>query len=249
MSKTAKKVIEQAKSWIGCKESDGSHKKIIDVYNSHKPLARGYKLQYTDLWCAGFVSAVAIKLGYTDIIPTECGCQKMIGLFKKLGSWIENENRVPTPGEIIFYDWQDSGSGDSQGWSDHVGIVEAVNGSTITVIEGNYNNAVGRRQIAVNGKRIRGYGIPKYDAEPVEPKTVTLKLTELKKGSTGEQVEAVQRILASYGYNLGNNNPFDGKFQKLTDAAVREFQDGNGLPITGKVDAQTWAALVGGAIP
>jgi hypothetical protein len=251
MSKTAKKVIDQAKSWIGSKESDGSHKKIIDVYNSHKPLARGYKMKYTDSWCATFVSAVAIKLGYTDIIPTECGCQKMIDLFKKLGSWIENENRVPAPGEIIFYDWQDSGSGDNQGWSDHVGIVEAVNGNTITVIEGNYNNAVGRRQIAVNGKGIRGYGVPKYDAEPVEKpvekptKTIAIVMAELKKGSKGKQVEVLQRILSSYGCNLGSNNPFDGSFGPKTDTAVRAYQKAHGLTVDGIVGAKTWASLLG----
>lgn len=30
------KVVEKMRSWIGCKESDGSHKKIIDLYNSHQ---------------------------------------------------------------------------------------------------------------------------------------------------------------------------------------------------------------------
>lgn len=50
MARYASKVVAQAEAWIGCKESDGSHKKIIDVYNSHKPLARGYKLKYTDAW-------------------------------------------------------------------------------------------------------------------------------------------------------------------------------------------------------
>lgn len=252
MSKYASKVLEQARAWIGCKESDGSHKKIIDVYNSHKPLARGYKMKYTDSWCATFVSAVAIKLGYTDIIPTECGCQKMIDLFKKLGSWIENENRVPAPGEIIFYDWQDSGNGDNQGWSDHVGIVEAVNGNTITVIEGNYNNAVGRRQIAVNGKTIRGYGVPKYDAEPVKQpvekpttKAIAIGMAELKKGSKGKQVEVLQRILSTHGYNLGSNNPFDGSFGPKTDTAVRAYQKAHGLTVDGIVGAKTWASLLG----
>lgn len=28
------KVVEIAKGWLGCKESDGSHKKIIDTYNA-----------------------------------------------------------------------------------------------------------------------------------------------------------------------------------------------------------------------
>ena len=83
------------------------------------------------------------------------------------------------------------------------------------------------------------------DGEAVAVKDVTLVLPVLQMGDKGEAVEAVQRILSTYGYHLGNNNPYDGKFQKLTDAAVREFQDGNGLPIMGKVDARTWAALVG----
>jgi hypothetical protein len=242
MSKTAKKVIELARSWIGCKESDGSHKKIIDTYNSHKPLARGYKMKYTDEWCATFVSAVSIALGYTDIIPTECGCQRMIDLFKKLGAWVENENRTPKPGEVIFYDWQDDGKGDNKGWSDHVGIVEAVAGGVITVIEGNYKNAVGQRKIAVNAKNIRGFGVPKYDAEPV---TFTIQLQELRKGSTGDQVEAFQRILASYGYNLGSNNPFDGKFGDMTEAAVKAFQKANGRTVDGVIGPKTAAALLG----
>lgn len=158
-------IIKQAESWVGRKESDGSHQAIIDVYNSHKPLARGYRVKYTDAWCATFVSAVSIKCGYTAIIPTECGCPNMIQLFKKLGEWKEDDSYKPDPGDIIFYDWQDSGSGDNQGNPDHVGVVEKVSGDTITVIEGNKNNAVGRRTIKVNSRYIRGYGLPKYTEE------------------------------------------------------------------------------------
>ena len=44
MAKYASKVVAQAKAWIGYNEANGSHKAIIDVYNSHKPLARGYKV-------------------------------------------------------------------------------------------------------------------------------------------------------------------------------------------------------------
>ena len=35
------KVVKTAQAYLGCKESDGSHRKIIDGYNAHKPLARG----------------------------------------------------------------------------------------------------------------------------------------------------------------------------------------------------------------
>ncbi len=174
MAAYASEVVKQAKAWLGYKESDGSHKKIIDIYNGHKPLAQGYKVKYTDAWCATFVSAVAIKLGYTDIIPTECSCPRMITLMKKKGIWIENENRTPKAGDIIFYDWEDNGRGDDRGDSDHVGIVEKVSNGVITVIEGNYSNSVKRRSIAVNGKYIRGYAVPKY-TKPVAASTTQPK--------------------------------------------------------------------------
>ena len=159
------KVVSIAQSYIGCKESDGSHRKIIDLYNSHKPLARGYAMKYTDAWCSTFASAVAIAAGLTDIIPTECGCEKHIQLFKNIGSWQENDAYVPSPGDYVFYDWDDSGAGDCTGSAGHVGIVEKVSGQTITVIEGNYSNSVKRRNIAVNGRYIRGYGVPKYSSK------------------------------------------------------------------------------------
>lgn len=167
MATTVNKIINLAQSWIGKNEKDGSFKEIIDIYNNHKPRARGYKVKYTDSWCATFISALSIKCAATDIIPTECSCQKMIALFQKLGVWVENENRTPNPGDIIFYDWGDSGKGDNKGWSDHVGIVELVSGDTITVIEGNYSDSVKRRIIKVNDKYIRGYAVPKYEAETV----------------------------------------------------------------------------------
>lgn len=57
------KVVEIAKGWLGCKESDESHKKIIDTYNACKPLPRSYAVKYTDAWCATFASAVGIRQG------------------------------------------------------------------------------------------------------------------------------------------------------------------------------------------
>lgn len=186
-------VVAQARAWLGKNEADGSHREIIDTYNSKTPRARGYKVSYTDAWCATFVSAVAIKCGLTNIIPTECGCGQMVVLFITLKEWVEDDAYVPKPGDIIFYDWQDSDSGDNTGWPDHVGIMEAVSGSTITVIEGNKNNAVGRRTLQVGGKYIRGYGVPKYKEgsgstptpEPVPTKTVDELAKEVIDGLWG----------------------------------------------------------------
>lgn len=156
------KVVNTAIKYLGCKESDGSHKKIIDIYNEHKPLARGYKVTYKDAWCATFVSAVSILCELTDIMPTECSCGAMITLYQKLGKWVENDAYVPKIGDILMYDWDDNGVGDNTGAPDHVGIVTKVSGTTITVIEGNKSDAVAYRTMTVNGKYIRGYCTPDY---------------------------------------------------------------------------------------
>ena len=215
MSKYASNVVSQAQAWLGLNENDGSHKKIIDIYNSIKPLPVGYTLKYTDAWCAGFVSAVAAQTGCTDIIPCECSCPRMITLMQNKGIWVEDDAHVPSPGDIIFYDWDDSGSGDNKGGSDHVGIVEKVDGNTITVIEGNYSDSVKRRTLAVNGKYIRGYGVPKYDAETIvapteepkeEPKaeptkTLTQVAREVLNGKWGNGADRKKRLIeAGYDY-------------------------------------------------
>ncbi len=160
--------VDAAMGWMGCREADGSHEPIVDLYNSHKPLARGYAVKYTDAWCATFVSAVAVQCGLTAIIPTECSCPKQVALFQELGRWQEEDDYVPRLGDIIYYDWEDDGQGDNLGSTNHVGIVTNVAGGMITVIEGNKGNAVAMREIAVGGKYIRGYGCPDYASGATE---------------------------------------------------------------------------------
>lgn len=157
-----KKYVDYAITYLGCKESDGSFKKIIDLYNSHKPLAQGYKMKYTDAWCACYVSAMAIGCGLTDIIPLEVSCGRYITLAKQKGIWVESDSYTPKQGDLILYDWDDTGSGDAASGADHIGIVVSVSGKSIKVIEGNNGNAVAYRTIQVNGRYIRGFVTPKY---------------------------------------------------------------------------------------
>lgn len=252
MSCTRANVVAQARAWIGCKESDGSHKKIIDIYNSHKPLARGYKLKYTDAWCSGFASACAIACGATDIIPTEVGCQAHIALFQKMGIWVEDDAYTPLPGDYLFYDWNDNGAGDNKGASDHVGIVEKVVDGVITVIEGNCSNQVMRRTLKVNGKYIRGYGVPKYDAEdkpavqsPAKTeKVISVTVKQLSRGSKGASVKALQILLIGYGFSCGGYGA-DGDFGGQTEEAVRRYQAARDLTPDGVCGPKTWAKLLG----
>lgn len=157
-----KKYVDYAITYLGCKESDGSHKKIIDLYNSHKPLAQGYKMKYTDAWCACYVSAMAIGCGLEDIIPLEVSCGRYITLAKNMGIWVESDRYTPKMGDLILYDWDDTGSGDATTGADHIGIVVSVTGKTIKVIEGNNGDKVAYRTIQVNGRYIRGFVTPKY---------------------------------------------------------------------------------------
>ena len=155
-------MVAKMKSWIGKNEADGSFREIIDIYNSHTPRARGYKLKYSDEWCAGTVSAAAIATGNTNAVPLEVSCHYMIEGAKTKGIWVENDAYVPQGGDIILYDWQDSGAGDNTGNPDHVGVVEYTSGGIIHVIEGNNGEKVARRDLPVNGRYIRGFIVPKY---------------------------------------------------------------------------------------
>lgn len=158
-------VVQLARSWIGKDEKSGTHKEIIDIYNSHSPLPRRSKMRYEWPWCAATWSALAIKLGYTDVMPVEMSCGYLINVAKNMGCWQENDGYIPSPGDGVLYDWDDSGKGDNIGWPDHVGTVEYSNEESgyFVVIEGNYSDSVKKRTVSINGKYIRGFIVPKYD--------------------------------------------------------------------------------------
>ena len=94
-------MVAKMQSWIGKNEADGSFREVIDIYNSHTPRARGYKLQYSDEWCAGTVSAAAIATGNTDAVPLEVSCHYMIEGAKAKGIWVENDGYVPQGGDSL----------------------------------------------------------------------------------------------------------------------------------------------------
>lgn len=179
------KVVDTIRSWIGKNEADGSYKTIIDTYNSFTgAFPRGVKMEYNWAWCACTWSAVAIKLGYTDVMPIEISCGYLVEKAKKMGIWKENDAYIPKPGDAILYYWRDTGNGDCTGWADHIGIVEYVNEVTgyITTIEGNRSKSVKRCTIAINGKFIMGYITPKYTDDDISDKVTTgLGLEDLEK--------------------------------------------------------------------
>lgn len=201
------KVVGIMQGWVGLKRSDRSHAPIIDTYNKHTPRPRGYKVSYTDAYCATTTSAAAIKAGFTDIIPVECSCYYLIEKAKAMGIWQENDAHVPKPGDEVLYDWDDGANyatTDNQGAPEHVGMVEAISGSTIRVIEGNMSGGVvGRRNLQINGRYIRGFICPNYASKATEKapeKSIDEIATEVLAGRWGNNPERKQSLEAA-GYN------------------------------------------------
>lgn len=115
-------------------------------------------------WCACFVSWCADKCGYIDagIIPKFSGCMDGVQWFKDRGQWMGNSFE-PSPGMIIFFDWEDEGDGGGlDGMPDHVGIVEKVENGRVYTIEGNTSDSCRERSYPVGYYEILGYGIPDY---------------------------------------------------------------------------------------
>ena len=156
------KLVDTAKEYLGAVSGGDKHAELVAVYNSIRPLPVGYTLKMSDDWCAAFVSAAAAKAGLLGIIPAECSCPRQIRLWQSMGRWEESDTFVPEPGDYIYYDWQDDGEKDNKGNPDHVGIVAAVSGKSISVIEGNVSRSVKYRNITANARNIRGYGVPDF---------------------------------------------------------------------------------------
>ena len=169
--------VNQARSWVGCKESNGSHKKIIDVYNNYGP--KYGKINYSTSWCAAFVSAVAIKTGNTEVIPIDCYCPRMMDNFAKRTT---NKSYTPQGGDVVFYDWN------ANKVPDHVGMIESVSGKDVTAIEGNCSDSVKRRTFKTGYSLLLSYGLPAYTvsnmvsykapAQPVEKAAAAASVSE-----------------------------------------------------------------------
>ena len=155
--------VHTAELWLGSVEGFEEHEKILQIYNNHKPLAQGYAVTAEDSWCAAYGSCVAIERRLTDITPTECSCERQIGLWQERNCWVENDRYMPLPGDYIYYNWDARKIvAENTGWSDHVGIVVGTSGPFIKVIEGNKDDMVAYRIILRGDYRIRGYGLPDY---------------------------------------------------------------------------------------
>ncbi|VED68037.1 MULTISPECIES: GBS Bsp-like repeat-containing protein [Streptococcus] len=157
------RVLRAAASLVGARKGSAAHQQLVNDYNSIKPLPVGYEVKMTDDWCDVFVTTVFQREGLSGLIGRECGVERHIQIFKRLGIWNENGASTPKAGDIITFNWdQDYQSND--GWADHIGIVERVENGLIHTIEGN-SGAVGtvkRNVYRIGHGNIRGFATPRY---------------------------------------------------------------------------------------
>ena len=144
----------------------GGSDQIVEVaasqlgYEGGEPYWTWYGFNNHPAWCAIFVSWCANECGFIEegVIPLFAGCDNGVAWFREHDEW-KDRDYVPSPGDIIFFDWLYNGYTNT---ADHVGIVERVDGDTVYTIEGNSGDAVKEQTYTVGQRCILGYGVPNY---------------------------------------------------------------------------------------
>jgi len=196
----------------------------------------GYSLQ-NQPWCAVFadylfVDSFSLVKAKEMIFGGSPSCSVSADQYKNNGAWTNN----PRKGDQIFFY--------VSGGINHTGIVVDVSGSTITTIEGNTSDSVAVRTYYSGDSTIAGYGVPNWsvvadvpDENPDEDTGLVVdgecgeqtwaalakKMPLIKRGSTGWAVTTLQAALNYCGADLDA----DGDYGRLTELAVKQFQEGS----------------------
>ena len=179
-------------------------------------------------WCAVFISY--IFKDSPNLVKKTASCQEML-------EWFEAHNRIvthPQPGDIVFFKFKTNNRR-----TNHVGIIISVaDNNNFLTIEGNTSVRSDDNGGAVMERRrtrignVVGFARPAYeDMDNYHP--------TLRRGAKGESVELLQELLNIHNIMV----KVDGDFGVLTEEAVKQFQEVNGLTVDGIVGPVTWKAL------
>ena len=143
-------------------------------------------------WC--FAQAKAQSLFYGGKKVASCGSLKTYA--KNNGQWITSGYKA---GDLVIFDFANTSSS-----TDHIGIVESVNGTKLTTIEGNTSpdekgsqsngGMVCRKTRSVS--LVNGAYRPKYDEEEKE---VGVKTMDAVKGSNASETTLIKAIQKAVG--------------------------------------------------
>lgn len=257
----ASAIVNLAEGELGYKEKETNYNLDSKTAN---PGNRNWTKYARDLYSAGYYNGNKNGYAWCDVFVDWCffmvanknkteaeriqcqigpygaGCTYSMGYYQQAGRL----DRAPRVGDQIFFRYSGSSG------ADHTGIVVELYANSVVTIEGNSGNEVRKHTYARSDSTIVGYGHPKY-TEPVVVKPIIKKedndvvLTNLKKGSKGAEVKAMQLLLIGYGYSCGSTGA-DGDFGANTDKAVRKFQAAKGIGVDGICGPKTWSKLLKG---
>ena len=268
MAYTASKLIEIATAEIGYHEKASNSNLDSKTANSGN---KNFTKYGRDLFKAGFFNGNKNGFDWCAQFPTWCvwkltgknkkkteyilcvggdlsaGCGFALKYYKQAGRFDKN----PKVGDQIFFKYSNDDS-----TADHTGIVVRVTDKLVETIEGNSGNEVRHKVYQLNDKTIIGYGHPRYDAETATKapakegaKTVNIAMPILRKGSTGEAVKTLQRLLRQLQYVNTDGKTLlivDGSFGSNTEAAVKRYQQKHLNGVDGIVGIKTWNKLLNG---
>ncbi|MDO5558137.1 MAG: CHAP domain-containing protein [Oscillospiraceae bacterium] len=189
---------------------------VDQIGNDYKTYCYDMGYSYRIEWCACFISWLAKKCNRSDI-PCNMSCTGMINELKQSGNY-KYKTGTPYPGYPLFYDWEKDND------PDHVGIVESVNGSYVTVIEGNNgkkpNDRVRRRTIKYSDPQVYGWGGPRT--------------------STVSQPSGVPAEVSGANPDMKWDNHYDKKIEELQRILNRK---GCGIEVDGQAGPETYKAV------
>lgn len=114
---TADKVLGIARKEIGTRESPAGSNRV--------KYARWYGMNGQP-WCVMFVNWCFNEAGAYSLLPTKtASCTALMNAAKSKGMWVTDDYQI---GDIPIYNFKGSY---------HTGIIEAVNATTVTSVEGN----------------------------------------------------------------------------------------------------------------
>lgn len=209
-----------------------------------------------DQWCQNFVdwcfcTAYGLDIAkrllgvFTNYTPTGSNA------FKQRGTYFKRGTGTPKRGDVVYF------YSSAKKRIGHVGIVWKVSGSTVYTIEGNTSGAstlvtngggVKKKSYSLSSTYIDGYGRPDYTIldgmtfDGAAWTTPVLGDRVLSNYCEGDDVKELQKALISLCISCGPDGA-DGEYGDNTEMAVREFQQINGVPVTGKYDAATHEAM------
>ena len=175
-----------ARSQLGYHESEKNFVMDEDgVQHGWTRYGAWYGLPY-DLWCAMFIS---FCLNYANVpetaMPRDIGTVQWVDKLRQQGLYTDDGSYLPKPGDLVFYEFNGAYG------ADHVGIVSAVDGEQLEVIEGNSGNAVSLTYRRLSDPEILGFGVlPENPLKGIDPAAYPAQRFEAAAGDVTVTVEA-----------------------------------------------------------